>query len=106
MPAASPPRATYHASRASATSGVAQRPAARFASGGVHTRDASESDATVASSVLAAFEDYLRAYLQLVADAAPLEGAAAKGAVRDAQLSYAEFRTGFKAAAWRGTGVR
>ena len=50
------------------------------------------SDATVQSTVRAAFEDYLRTYLQLVAQAAPLEGAAALGDVRAAQRSYSLYR--------------
>ena len=47
---------------------------------------------TVSSTVLAAFEDYLRTYLELVAEATPLDNAAALGGVREAQLSYARYR--------------
>ena len=50
------------------------------------------SHAAVQTDVLAAFEDYLRTYLQLVSAAKPLEGAAARADVRDAQLSYASYR--------------
>ena len=51
-----------------------------------------ESEEAVASSVRAAFDDYLRSYLQLVASAAPLESDTALGAVREAQLSYSRYR--------------
>jgi phycoerythrobilin:ferredoxin oxidoreductase len=50
------------------------------------------SDATMQSTVRAAFEGYLRAYLQLVVQATPLEGAAALGDVRAAQRSYSRYR--------------
>ena len=51
-----------------------------------------ESDAAVSSNVRAAFDDYLRAYLQLVASAEPLQDKAALGEVREAQLSYSRYR--------------
>jgi len=51
-----------------------------------------ESDAVVADAVLQAFDDYLRAYLELVRDATPLEDEATRSAVRKAQLSYARYR--------------
>ena len=52
----------------------------------------SEGDETVASTVRRAFDDYLRTYLQLVADATPLEGDAERADVRAAQVSYTRYR--------------
>jgi phycoerythrobilin:ferredoxin oxidoreductase len=54
--------------------------------------DASEE--VLSTRVLAAFEDYLRAYLQLAATASPLDAAdsCARSSVREAQLAYQVYR--------------
>jgi phycoerythrobilin:ferredoxin oxidoreductase len=54
--------------------------------------DEAAGGATVASTVLAAFDDYLRTYLRLVEQATPLESDDALGSVREAQLAYSTYR--------------
>lgn len=49
-------------------------------------------EAAVRGPVLAAFDDYLRAYLRLAAAAPPLALAAERESVRAAQLAYARYR--------------
>ena len=50
------------------------------------------SERVVRTRVLAAFDDYLRAYLRLVRDARPLEDSAERRSVLEAQLAYANYR--------------
>jgi phycoerythrobilin:ferredoxin oxidoreductase len=51
-----------------------------------------DSDEVVSTRVLAAFEDYLRSYLQLVEAATPLEGAGTLRNVREAHMDYQTYR--------------
>lgn len=50
------------------------------------------SHTIVTSTVLTAFDDYLRTYLSLVAQARPLDSPAALSDVREAQVSYSRYR--------------